>query len=85
MHGAGDNGMYTIYEGDTMLIDFFIGLLTVVLIAVTIPLLWMVFHVSLFIAIPIAIAVGAFFGLVVVGKVIRYIYTAYKKNNTLEQ
>ena len=85
MRGAGDNGMYTIYEGDTMLIDFFIGLLTVVLIVVTIPLLWMVFHVSLFIAIPIAIAVGAFFGLVVVGKVIRYIYTAYKKNNTLEQ
>ena len=66
-----------------MLIDFLIGLLTVVIIAVTIPLLWMVFHVSLFVAIPIAIAVGVFFGLVVVGKVIRYIYTASKKNNNI--
>ncbi|MBT8490826.1 MAG: hypothetical protein KJN62_07250 [Deltaproteobacteria bacterium] len=61
-----------------MLIDFLIGLITVLLIITVIPFLIFVFHVSIMIAIPIAIAIGIFFGLVVVGRLIRYLF---KKNS----
>lgn len=61
-----------------MLIDFLIGLITVLLIITVIPFLIFVFHVSIMVAIPIAIAIGIFFGLVVVGRLIRYLF---RKNN----
>jgi len=61
-----------------MLIDFFIGFITVLLIIAIIPLSVFLFHVSIIIAIPIAIAIGIFFGLVVVGRLIRYLM---KKDN----
>lgn len=61
-----------------MLIDFLIGLITVLLIITVIPFLIFVFHVSVMIAIPIAIAIGIFFGLVVIGRLIRYLF---RKNN----
>jgi len=56
-----------------MLIDFFIGLITVLLIIAIIPLSIFLFHVSIIIAIPIAIAIGIFFGFVVIGRLIRYL------------
>jgi hypothetical protein len=61
-----------------MLIDFLIGLITVLLIVTVIPFLIFVFHLSIMIAVPIAIAIGIFFGLVVVGRLIRYLF---RKNN----
>jgi len=61
-----------------MFVDFIIGLVTVLLIIIVIPLMIFLFHVSIMIAIPIAIGIGIFFGLVVVGRVIRYLFS---KNN----
>ncbi len=57
-----------------MLIDFLIGFVTVLLILIVIPLTIFLFHVSIVIAIPIAIGVGIFFGLVIVGRLIRYLF-----------
>jgi membrane protein YdbS with pleckstrin-like domain len=67
-----------------MLIDFLVGFITVMLIVIFIPLLWFVFHLSIMIAIPLGIVVGIFFGLVVIGKIIRYIHSSYKKENDLQ-
>jgi len=61
-----------------MLVDFIVGLITVILIVACIPFLIFAFHLSLMIAIPIGIAVGIFFGLVVVGKIVRYLMTKDK-------
>ncbi len=67
-----------------MITDFLVGLITVISIIIFIPLLWFAFHLSIMIAIPLGIAVGIFFGLVVVGKLIRYIYGYYKKEKNLQ-
>jgi hypothetical protein len=61
-----------------MLIDFLIGFVTVLLILIVIPVVIFLFHVSIMIAIPIAIGVGLFFSLVIIGRVIRYLFR--KKN-----
>jgi hypothetical protein len=62
-----------------MITDFLVGLITVAAIIICIPLLWFAFHLSLMVAIPVGIAVGIFFGLVVVGKLIRYTYSSARK------
>ncbi|MBN2687917.1 MAG: hypothetical protein JXR85_07040 [Deltaproteobacteria bacterium] len=62
-----------------MITDFLVGLSTVAAIIIFIPLLWFAFHLSLMVAIPLGIAVGIFFGLVVVGKLIRYTYSSARK------
>ncbi len=67
-----------------MITDFVVGLITIISIIIFIPLLWFAFHLSIMIAIPVGIAVGIFFGLVVVGKLIRYIYSYYKKEKNLQ-
>ncbi|HEU18210.1 MAG TPA: hypothetical protein ENO00_02360 [Deltaproteobacteria bacterium] len=67
-----------------MITDFLVGLITVASIIIFIPLLWFAFHLSIMIAIPMGIAVGIFFGLVVVGKLIRHIYGYYKKEKGLD-
>jgi hypothetical protein len=66
-----------------MITDFLVGLITVAAIVISIPLLWFVFHLSLMVAIPLGIAVGIFFGLVVVGKLIRYAYGSARKDDNL--
>lgn len=68
-----------------MFIDFLVGCITVILVIVFIPLLWFVFHLSIMIAIPLGIAIGIFFGLVVIGKLIRYVYIHSKKEKDLQE
>jgi len=68
-----------------MFIDFMVGCITVILVIVFIPLLWFVFHLSIMIAIPLGIAIGIFFGLVIIGKLIRYVYIHHKKEKDLQE
>jgi len=68
-----------------MFIDFLVGCITVILVIVFIPLLWFVFHLSIMIAIPLGIAIGIFFGLIVVGKLVRYVHAQSKKGKDLQE
>ena len=68
-----------------MFIDFLVGCITVILVIVFIPLLWFVFHLSIVIAIPLGIAIGIFFGLVIVGKLVRYVHAHSKKEKNLQE
>lgn len=63
-----------------MFLDFLTGAATVLLIVLLVPFLWFVFHVSFLVAIPIAVAVGLFFGLVVIGKLIRFTAGRYRES-----
>jgi len=62
-----------------MFFDFLTGALTVLVILLLIPFLWFAFQISLLVAVPLAIAIGLFFGLVVIGKVVRYASSRYRK------
>lgn len=63
-----------------MFLDFLTGAATVLLIVLLVPFLWFVFHVSVLVAIPIAIAVGLFFGLAVIGKMVRFAAGRYRES-----
>jgi len=65
-----------------MFFDFLTGALTVLVILLLIPFLWFAFQVSLLVAVPLAIAIGLFFGLVVIGKAVRYASSRYRKTRT---
>lgn len=62
-----------------MFFDFLTGALTVLVILLLIPFLWFAFQISFLIAVPLAIAIGLFFGLVVIGKVVRYAAGRYRE------
>lgn len=62
-----------------MFIDFLTGALTILVILLLVPFFWFAFQVSLLIAIPLAIAIGLFFGLVVIGKMVRYATDRYRE------
>ena len=68
-----------------MFVDFLVGCITIILVIVFIPLLWFVFHLSIMIAIPLGIVIGIFFGLVVIGKLVRYARTHSKKGKDLQE
>jgi hypothetical protein len=56
-----------------MIKDFFVGCLVLAALAVLVPVLVVVFKVSLALAIPFGIAAAALVGVVVVGKAVRYL------------
>jgi len=58
--------------------DFAIGCLTIILCAILIPLLYIVFKLSLLIAIPLAIIVAVIFGIAILGRIIRLIFSEKK-------
>lgn len=63
-----------------MFVDFLTGAATLLVIVLLVPFLWFVFHVSILIAIPIAVAIGLFFGLVVIGKMVRFAAGRYRES-----
>jgi membrane protein YdbS with pleckstrin-like domain len=63
-----------------MFLDFLTGAVTLLVIVLLVPFLWFVFHVSILIAIPIAVAIGLFFGLVVIGKMVRFAAGRYRES-----
>lgn len=58
--------------------DFAVGCLTIILCAILIPLLYIVFKLSLLIAIPLAIIVAMIFGIAILGRIIRLIFSEKK-------
>lgn len=51
--------------------DFAVGCLVFVLIAITLPLLMIVLKVTFWLAVPVALAIAAFVGIVLLGRIVR--------------
>jgi len=51
--------------------DFITGCLTIIACAVLIPLIYLVFKLTLFIAIPVGILIGVILGITVLGRLVR--------------
>jgi hypothetical protein len=58
--------------------DFAVGCLTIILCAILIPLLYIIFKLSLLIAIPLAMIVAMIFGIVILGRIIRLTFSEKK-------
>lgn len=62
-----------------MLRNFFVGFAALVVVALAIPVLLVVFKLSLIFAIPIAIVIGCFFGIALIGATVRKLRSLTKK------
>jgi hypothetical protein len=51
--------------------DFATGCLTIIVCAVLIPLIYVVFKLTLFIAIPLGIIIGMILGITILGRIVR--------------
>lgn len=59
--------------------DFAVGCLLIIFCIILIPILWLAFKISLFVAIPLAILGGAIIAIAVIGRIIRFIYAVFIK------
>lgn len=55
--------------------DFATGCLTIIVCAVIIPVMYVVFKLTLFIAIPLGIMIGLILGITVLGRIVRLFYS----------
>lgn len=55
--------------------DFATGCLTILLCAVLVPLFFLVFKLTLFLAIVLALATGIVLGITVLGRIVRFFIT----------
>lgn len=59
--------------------DFAVGCLLIIFCIILIPILWLAFKISLFVAIPLAILGGAIIAIAVIGRIIRFLYAVFNK------
>jgi hypothetical protein len=55
--------------------DFATGCLTVIVCAVLIPVMYVVFKLTLFIAIPLGIIIGMILGVTILGRIVRLFFS----------
>ncbi len=55
--------------------DFATGCLTIIVCAVLIPLMYLVFKLALFIAIPLGIIIGMLLGVTILGRMVRLFFS----------
>ena len=67
MKGGGNRKGYAMLEVK----DFATGCLTVIACAVLIPIMFLVFKLTLFIAIPLGIIIGVILGITILGRMVR--------------
>ena len=55
--------------------DFATGCLTILVCALLFPLFFLVFKMTLFLAVSLAIATGMILGIAILGRIVRYFFT----------
>ena len=55
--------------------DFATGCLTLILCIALVPLFFLVFKLTLFIAVPLALVFGIILGVTLLGRIVRYLFT----------